>query len=191
MAKVILGPGRISYPHIFKPQKNERGEDVYGCVILLPPDYDLKPLKAALMASMTEKFGSQDKWPSNARKPQDVIRRASERDPEGKSGYVAAGLGDWWAIPTYSSGGAPGVIDAQKQEVLNPREAYPGRWARLSVNTYGYSNKQKGVSVGLNNVQLLGHAEALGGRQRAEDEFDTWAEETGSKGGQTVQDSDW
>lgn len=169
--KLVIGPGRLSYPHIFKPQKNERGEDRYTLALLLPPDTDFKPIKSALDKAAVEKFGAdRSKWPSKMRKPEDVLQDAEE-----KYGVQFKG----WKYVNAGSGEPPGVVNAMLEDVSDVREAYPGRWARISAAAYGYDNKTKGVTIGLNNVQLMKHDEPLAGKPRAQNDFDVVAEEMG------------
>ena len=61
-------------------------------------------------------------------------------------------------------------------------EVYSGRWARISVNPYWFKTKaQSGVTLGLQNVQLLDHDENLGGgKPKGEGEFDAVSDEGGS-----------
>lgn len=73
---------------------------------------------------------------------------------------------------------APGVVDSRGADVKEENEAdetYNGRWFRASVNPYAWSHQTggKGVSLGLVNVQLLGHDDPLaGGKVKASSEFD-------------------
>jgi hypothetical protein len=67
----------------------------------------------------------------------------------------------------------PGIVDKDCNEILDPDEVYSGCWGRVSVNFYPYSvNGNKGVAVGLNNVQKLKDDQRLGGAAAsAEDDF--------------------
>jgi len=57
--------------------------------------------------------------------------------------------------------------------ILDETEVYSGCYGRASVNFFPYSHKgNRGVACGLNNVQKLADGESLGGRSRAEDDFD-------------------
>jgi hypothetical protein len=161
----------LSYPHLFKAQKNERNEDRYSTALLLPPEYDLKPLVDALQRAFVEKFGAEKaKWPRQCRKPSDVIQPAEE-----KYGSAFAG----WHFINASSGTPPGVCNAAVETVQDPSAVYPGRWAKIAVAAFGYDNKTKGVTLGLNNVQLLRNDEPLAGKPRPQDVFDVVAEEMG------------
>ena len=67
----------------------------------------------------------------------------------------------------------PNGKEIPAEEIEN--ELYSGRWARVTINPYWTDNKKNpGVCLGLQNVQLLDHAENLGTSiPNAEDEFDS------------------
>lgn len=68
----------------------------------------------------------------------------------------------------------PGVVDANRQEILDSSELYSGIYGRASITFYAFnSNGNKGIACGLNNLQKLRDGEPLGGRTRAEDDFAT------------------
>ena len=68
----------------------------------------------------------------------------------------------------------PGIVDKDLNEILDPDEVYSGCWGRASINFYPFSvNGNKGIGVGLNNVQKLKDGEHLGAaRASAESDFD-------------------
>lgn len=168
--KFILGPGRLSFPKLFRPNDKEFGGK-YACTLLLPPDYDFSPLKAAMLDVAVKKFGAdKSKWPRNMRGPKEIIRPCE--DKAGMAGYLPG-----WHFVTAASADMPGIVDAALAPVKDERDAYPGRWAMMSVNVYAYSNVTHGVSLGLQNVQLRKHDDPFGSRVRAEDEFEAAYEE--------------
>lgn len=64
------------------------------------------------------------------------------------------------------------------QAILDPADLYSGCYVRASINLYPFSkNGNKGIGAGLNNIQKLAEGEALGGRSRAEDDFEAVEEE--------------
>ncbi|NNM74781.1 ssDNA-binding protein [Enterovirga aerilata] len=179
---ILLGPGRLSYPHLLKPQETENGPR-YNTSLLLPPTYDFTLLKDRLKAAWIKKFGEDKaKWPKGdlVRTPDKVIKKAEEcyRAADGSRLYGPEFDG-WFVISASTSGddAGPEIVDAMKQPVTSSREVYPGRWARISVRPYGYANKTRGVTLGLGNVQLLRHDTPLGGRTTAASDFDEVAEE--------------
>jgi hypothetical protein len=74
----------------------------------------------------------------------------------------------------------PGVVDRNKDPVSpdegNADLVYAGAYARATVGVYAYSNKGKGVAIGLNNLQLIKYdpevTGRLDGRGNAGDDFD-------------------
>jgi hypothetical protein len=47
----------------------------------------------------------------------------------------------------------PGMIDSNRQEIIDPAEIYSGCFVRLSLNVYTYNNSgNRGVGFGLNNI---------------------------------------
>jgi hypothetical protein len=73
-----------------------------------------------------------------------------------------------------NSATAPGIVDASCDPILDRSEVYSGVYGRASVNFYAFnSNGNRGIAVGLNNLQKLRDGEPLGGKSRAEDDFAT------------------
>ena len=72
-----------------------------------------------------------------------------------------------------SSKTKPGIVDKDVDPILDSTEVYSGCFARVSINAFAY-NKQgnRGISFGLNHVQKLADGDYLGGRSKAEDDFD-------------------
>ena len=60
-----------------------------------------------------------------------------------------------------NSATAPGIVDADRNLILDHSEVYSG--------VYGRGNR--GIACGLNNLQKIADGEPLGGRTRAEDDF--------------------
>lgn len=71
-----------------------------------------------------------------------------------------------------NSASAPGIVDADRQPIIDHSEVYSGVYGRASINFYAFnSNGNKGIACGLNNLQKIKDGEPLGGRSRAEDDF--------------------
>lgn len=168
--KVVIGPGRFSFPFLFEPQATESG-DKYSVTLLLPPGTDTKPLLDAMIACAKEAWGpDRAKWAKKARMPEDVIRDASEKN--------LAGYEEGWKFISATSKQQPGVVDANKDTVTDPAAVYAGRWGRVNVTPYAYAAKGNvGIGLGLNSVQILKNDTAFGGRGNAKNDFDAWAED--------------
>lgn len=71
-----------------------------------------------------------------------------------------------------NSASAPGIVDADRQPILERSEVYSGVYGRASINLYAFnSNGNKGIACGLNNLQKIRDGEPLGSKSRAEDDF--------------------
>jgi hypothetical protein len=76
---------------------------------------------------------------------------------------------------------APGIVDKDKMEIIDPMAFQSGDYARVHFNLYGYAKGSGGVSASLQNVLVTQKGEALGSRVRAEEAFknveveDDWA----------------
>jgi hypothetical protein len=84
--------------------------------------------------------------------------------------------------PTYAnsyfinanSATAPGIVDADCNPILERSEVYSGVYGRASISLYAFnSNGNKGIACGLNNLQKISNGEPLGGKSRAEEDFET------------------
>ncbi len=67
----------------------------------------------------------------------------------------------------------PQVVDENLQPILSAAEVYSGCYGRVSLNFYAFNtNGNRGIAVGLGNVQKLRDGEPLGGgRTSAVDDF--------------------
>ncbi|NCB99935.1 MAG: DUF2815 family protein [Clostridia bacterium] len=168
--KVITGKVRFSYVNIFKSRSFQLGQEEKFSICLLIPKKDKKTIadiKAAIQAAVNQ--GVSDKW--NGKKPANL--KLPLRDGDEERADEAEEYTDMFFLNA-NSNQKPGVIDMYKNEILDPTEVYSGCWGRASINFFPFnSNGNKGIAVGLNNVQKLGDGEPLGGaRASAEDDFD-------------------
>lgn len=174
--KVITGKVRLSYAFLFKPRKNkgdaEDRDPSYSVTLLIPKNTaegkaTYKKLRAAQQAALEEgkaKFGGTvpKKW-------KDTIHDGDE-DADLDSNPEYAGH---WYVSTRNTR-KPGLIDKDREPILEESELYSGCYARVSLNAYPYNYEgSKGVTFSLRNVQKLADGEAFGGVQTApEEDFD-------------------
>lgn len=172
--KNILSPiCRLSYPHLFVKVavgKDEKGDKKYSCSLLIPPQCDITLLKKAAGEAAAAKFGDKVAELKASGKLKSPFLRAGD--------YKHTGELAEWTLMRPSSTSKPSVLEPKGNSFIklledDPELVYPGRWASVSLNFFGYDTKgNKGVSVGLNNVVLLNHDDSLSGRAMAEEEFD-------------------
>lgn len=165
--KVITGKVRFSYCRVFTPAAMEDGQDPKYSVCLIIPGTDketLKKIKKAVDAA--KEAGKSSKWdgkiPANIKLP---LRNGDEERPE-QPEYE----GCYFLNATSKQ--RPGIVDKNREDIIDSTEVYSGCYGRASLNFYAYNVKgNKGVACGLNNIQKLADGDYLGGRTRAEDDF--------------------
>ena len=168
--KVVTGKVRFSYVNIFRSRAFHEGQDAKYSICLLIPKSDkatVKKIKAAIEEAVQE--GISAKW--GGKKPGSL--KLPLRDGDEERAAEAPEYEGMFFLNA-NSNQKPGIVDRDKNEILDPDEVYSGCWGRASINFYAFNtNGNKGVGVGLNNVQKLRDGERLGtARMSAEDDFD-------------------
>ena len=69
------------------------------------------------------------------------------------------------------------VIYQKRRVILDANQIVSGDYVRVSVNAFAYDNKSKGVSFGLNAVQLGRKGEPLGSSFNVNNAFDELPEQ--------------
>lgn len=164
--KVITGKVRASYVHIFEPNAINGGDEKYSISLIIPKtDTKLIALieEAIKEAAETGKAKLGGKIPANLKTP----LRDGDLEREDDEAYA-----DSYFINATSKT-APGIIDQNKIKLTDSSAIYSGCYVRVSLNFYAFNtNGNKGIAAGLNNVQKWADGEFLGGRAKAEDDFD-------------------
>tara|TARA_R110002167_G_scaffold7901_7_gene36973 strand:- start:1313 stop:1924 length:612 start_codon:yes stop_codon:yes gene_type:complete len=172
-----MSPARISYAKIFKPERNDlSGKEEYSCMVLIPKS-DTKTvgaLKQAIKTAIKGRFG--DKQPNGLRIPlRDGDKSGDGGVPSGSEAGQAP-YGDHYFINCKNSR-QPKLIDQKRRDVLDDNLIVSGDYVRVSVNAFGYDNKSKGVSFGLNAVQLVRKGEPLGSSFNVNNAFEELPEQ--------------
>jgi len=196
MAKRVIFkvPATLSFPHLDKAQapRNGMGAAKFSAAFLFYPisgdeylmangkGYDVtaaqiteqkKALDAALLEAAEEVFGTKAAGMLKSKSLKYPIRDDAEAKgyPEGTIYFNA------------QSSNAPGLVypwadPETKKAAKVPQDKiakvfYPGARVIASVTAFYYDNESKGVTFGLNNVQLIGDGPRLDSQKSAEDEF--------------------
>tara|TARA_R110002020_G_scaffold173776_2_gene364717 strand:- start:8581 stop:9192 length:612 start_codon:yes stop_codon:yes gene_type:complete len=174
-------PARISYAKIFKPEKNDlSGKEEFSCMVLIPKadTKTVSALKNAIKTAIKGRFG--DKQPKGIRIP---LRDGDKNGDGGVPSGAEAGqapYGDHYFINCKNTR-QPAIVDQKRRDILDPNQIVSGDFVRVSVNAFGYDNKSKGVSFGLNAVQLVRKGEPLGSSFSAQNAFEDLPEQEEAK----------
>ena len=170
--KVITGPKTVmSYLNVNEPKTPLGGGTPKYSVSLIIPKSDtvtIAKIQAAIQAAYTEgesKLKGSSKYVPALEDIKTPLRDG-DKDRRGDDVYKNA------YFVNANSTTKPGVVDANRQPILDSSELYSGIIGRASINFYAFnSNGNRGIACGLNNIQKLSDGTPLGGRSRPEDDF--------------------
>jgi len=171
--KVITGLNtRWSYANVWEAKSINGGTPKFSVSLIIPKDdtVTVNKIKAAIQSAYEE---GQSKLKGNGKTvPTLSIIKTPLRDGDLERPDDESYAGCYFI--NANSASAPGIVDADRQPVIDRSEVYSGVYGRASINFYAFnSNGNKGIACGLNNLQKIKDGEPLGGKSRAEDDFAT------------------
>lgn len=159
MSHLVTPNAVLSFPHLFVPAPRIKGDPnaelVYSCTLLFNAEArktpEWKAIEQALIdtarAFHGEKFNLKNlaEWP---------LRDGAQKE------YAGYGPGIVYIAATSKQ--RPGVVNRRNQKIEKDDEdvndlVYAGAIVRASLSPYGwnYSNSKRGVSLGLNHIQIV------------------------------------
>ena len=171
--KVITGVNtKWSYANVWDAKSINGGTPKYSVSLIIPKDdtVTVNKINAAIKAAYEE---GHSKLKGNAKvcPPLEAIKtplRDGDKERPGDEAYKNS------YFINANSPTAPGIVDANRQPIIERSEVYSGVYGRASISLYAFnSNGNRGIACGLNNLQKIRDGEPLGGKARAEDDFDT------------------
>lgn len=171
---IVTPVGRLSFPHLDKPDEGKKFSDGKYKVTLLMPKQgtDFSTLRAAALATAQEAFGAQVKTLNDFQHPfRDGDQKAEGKELDGYKGCLYI---------TCKSKQRPMVVDRAKNPI-DPKDCYGGCKARLVVTACSYQSTEnvrqpdgkvvkqivRGVTFLLDVVQKVGDDKPLGGGRAA------------------------
>ncbi|MFQ7245443.1 MAG: DUF2815 family protein [[Eubacterium] siraeum] len=169
--KVITGPNtRWSYANVWDPKSINGGAPKYSVSLIIPKSdkVTVEKIKSAIKAAYEE--GESKLKGSGKSVPSLSVLKTPLRDGDLERPDDEAYKNAYFV--NANSAVAPGIVDADRQQIIDRSEVYSGVYGRASINFYAFnSNGNKGIACGLNNLQKIKDGEPLGGKSRAEDDF--------------------
>ena len=171
--KVITGPEtRWSYANVWDAKSINGGAPKFSVSLIIPKSdtKTVEKIKAAIRAAYEE---GQSKLKGNGKSvPALSVIKIPLRDGDTERSDDPSYAGCYFI--NANSSAAPGIVDADRQPILDRSEVYSGVYGRASISLYAFnSNGNRGIACGLNNLQKIKDGEPLGGKSRAEDDFAT------------------
>lgn len=175
--KVITGvKTRWSYANVWEAKSINGGKPKFSVSLIIPKDdtITVNKIKAAIQSAYEE--GQSKLKGSGKTVPALSVLKTPMRDGDLERPDDEAYANSYFI--NANSAAAPGIVDADRQPIIDRSEVYSGVYGRASINFYAFnSNGNKGIACGLNNLQKMKDGEPLGGKSRAEDDFATDAED--------------
>lgn len=169
--KVITGPSTIfSYLNCWDPKAIQGGTPKFSVSLIIPKSdtRTIEKIKTAIQAAYEE--GQSKLKGSGKSVPALSTLKTPLRDGDLERPDDEAYKNSYFI--NANSGTAPGVVDADRNPIIDRSEMYSGVRGRASINLYAYNvNGNRGIACGLNNLQKISDGTPLGGKSRAEDDF--------------------
>ena len=171
--KVVI-PCRISFANIWEPKSINGSEEKYSVSCLIPKSDKATLAKIQKAVDVAKEDAKGKKWngkiPPNLKLPLrdgDIDRP----DDENYAGHMFLNA---------TSKEAPQIVDRKIQPILDPMECGSGDYCNVSVNFYGFAaSGNKGIAVGLGNIQKVKDGERLSGKASAASDFSALDDENG------------
>lgn len=180
--RVVTGKVRLSFPHLFEPYSmNPEKDDPKYSVMLLIPKSDKDTLSKIREAEKeAAEIGKNTKF--SGKIPANLASIIKDGDEDGSAEDYPERAGMIYMTISADRKFKPGIVDKNVSDILDQSEVYSGVYAKVSMTAFPYKfgdgpGGKKGISFGLNNVQILGGGDSLAGGKRAEEEFEAVGDE--------------
>lgn len=169
--KVITSENvRWSYVNVWEPKSVDGGAPKYSIQLIISKDdkATLSAIGSAINSAYEE--GKSKLADKSGRVPalktlKQPVRDGDEEYPD-KPEYANA------YFINCSSVEKPNVVDTDIKPIIERSEVYSGCYGRASIVFYAFNKDgNKGIAVGLNNLQKVKDGDSLGSRATAEDDF--------------------
>jgi len=169
----IVLSGRLSYVTIKEPRAipDTDGEPKYGCSVIVnkKDKPQLTKIRDGIKAAI-ELGKTKYKWTEKhiAKLEKTFFLDGDERDDMDKNPEY-----DGCIVIKAKSKTQPGVVDKNRDDIMDLDEVYSGCFGRINITFYPTDKGSKNrIACGLNHVQKLRDGEPLGGRTSAANAFD-------------------
>ena len=169
--KVITGPKTLwSYLNAFRPKSINGGTPRFSGQFRIPKTdtKTIEKINAAMRAAYEE---GKDKLKGSGKSVpayETLKKPLRDGDAEFPDDETYAG----YYFVNANNTIAPGIVDADKQPIIDENEVYSGCYGRASLSFFAFNtNGNKGIACSLNNLQKISDGPRLGGHASAEDDF--------------------
>lgn len=169
---IALNEVTLSFPQVFEPRAVVSGSDPkFSATFILDKERnadDIQRLKEAIKEVIAnEHKGNKIPATRIALKDADKDEKYTSKDDYDllyKGKYV---IGCYRRIDD----GQPYICDRSNQQIIDPSQIYGGNIVNARIDVYPYFNPSKGVTAGLEGIQLLDPGVRIGGTRTPRDKM--------------------
>ncbi len=170
---IITPKLRCIFVNVIAPLRKSKIEPdakpVPGLQILIPKSDEalIKKIKTCMAEA---RKGMNDKWGTKKIKGlKNPLRDGDEEFGDSEQAELYKGMMFMNVSNRYEM---PTVVNRKNVVITDLNDFNSGDYAQLGMNAYGYDNKGKGITFGLNNVRVVEEGDRVGGGSpKAEDDF--------------------
>ena len=164
--KIVTNEVRFSYANVFTPKAQVEGGTPKYSVSIIIPKSDTDTISKINKAFEQVKADNQDIFKGVSPKLIKGGLRDGDEEKPNDPAYAGA------MFINANSSQKPGLVDADRQPIIDASEIYSGCYGRASISLFPYNvSGSKGIGCGLNGLQKLRDGEALGGVTNAAADF--------------------
>ena len=166
--KLIIGPVRLSYAHIFEPHKDLNDNLKYSASFIIPKKQTKTVAK--IKAAFKEMLADKEIVNKLGGKTQGVVLplRDGDTDRADDAAYADSLFLNANANPDRP----PLILSYDREEVMDKSEVYSGCWVQAALNLYPYNkNVKRGIGVGLSGIRKLRDDTPLSGGTLSANDF--------------------
>lgn len=165
---ITIGPVRFSYLNCWEPKAMNEGKEKKYSVAAIIPKKDKATIAAINKAIEHAKANGKDtkfagKIPANLKLP---LRDGDVERPDDEN-YANA------MFINCNAATRPGIVDANRNPILDQEEVYSGCYGYLNITLYPYNQEgSKGIAAGFNHLMKTKDGEKLSGRISVDEAFE-------------------
>lgn len=170
--QLLLGPLRLSFVNVFEKAESPSGVMQYGLTAMVPKgDKALtKRMNDAVTAAVDAGVRTNKIKKTDVKFLKMPVHDGDDKEARGNRGNE---FDKMWYFSCTNARNQPGVVDRDKQPILDEDEVYSGIWAYIHVTFHAFNRSgNRGIRCNLNHVLKFKDDERLDGRKSVEEAFE-------------------
>lgn len=170
--QLVLGPVRLSFVNVFEKVESPSGVMQFGLTAMVPKaDKALvKRMNDAIKAGIAAGIRSNKITKNDIKNLKLPIHDGDDKESRGNRGSE---FDKMWYFSSTNARNQPGVVDRDKQPIVDDDEVYSGIWAYLHVTFHAFNRRgTRGIRCNLNHLMKFKDDDRLDGRKSVDEAFE-------------------